>query len=241
MKQAKTQNVKIVPEHLALIPNGNRRWSKVNKLKLLIGYRKGYEKFINFCTWAKSFGVKTISIWSLSTENIKNRSKEEISILYDIYVSAATDPKMLEMLKSNNACVKIVGNMSLLPKNVQRALKLLERKTKNYKDLTINILVAYGGKDDIKYAIKKIYNHAINGKIKNITDKLITENMRTAALPEVDYIIRTSGEMRLSGFLPWQADYSELYFTKKFWPEFEKEDLREALDVYSERQRRFGK
>lgn len=230
-----------VPKHLALIPDGNRRWSNSHKLEVLNGYQKGVHKFIDFSIWAKGFGVKTLTVWALSTENIKNRSKAEISVLYHLYVNAARDPKILEKLKNNGTRVKIIGNQSLLPKRVKDALQSLERVTKEYKDFTVNLLIGYGGKDDMLHAFKKVYDYALQGKISAINESVVMENMRTASLPDVDLIIRTSGEMRLSGFLPWQSDYSELYFAKKYWPDFNKTDLKKALKVFSSRQRRFGR
>lgn len=230
-----------VPEHLALIPDGNRRWSSSHRLEIFNGYQKGVKKFIDFSIWAKEFGVKTLTVWALSTENIKNRSKAEISVLYRLYVNAARDPKILEKLRSNRARIRVIGNPNLLPKKVKEALQSLERKTMAYKDFTINLLIGYGGRDDMLHAFRKVYNHALQGKISSITESVVMENMRTASLPDVDFIIRTSGEMRLSGFLPWQSDYSELYFAKKYWPDFDKSDLEKALKVFSSRQRRFGR
>jgi undecaprenyl diphosphate synthase len=241
MVSRNSKHLSPVPRHLALIPDGNRRWSSSHRLEIFNGYQKGVKKFIDFSIWAKGFGVKTLTVWALSTENIKNRSRSEINVLYKLYVNAAKDPKILETLRENRARVRIIGNPKLLPKHVISALHSLERKTKDYKDFTINLLVGYGGKDDILYAFKRIYNYALQGKANGITENLINQSMRTASIPNVDFIIRTSGEMRLSGFLPWQSDYSELYFAKKYWPDFDKRDLERALTVFSERQRRFGK
>jgi undecaprenyl diphosphate synthase len=240
VKKAK-DSMSYVPKHLALIPDGNRRWSGSHKLQIFNGYQKGVKKFIDFSIWAKGFGVKTLTVWALSTENIKNRSKTEIGILYQLYVNAAKDPQILKTLKDNGARIKIIGNSTLLPKKVKDALQSLEIKTQNYKDFTINLLIGYGGRDDIIYAVKKMYSEAMKGKITEVNEELINESMRTSSLPDVDFIIRTSGEMRLSGFLPWQSDYSELYFAEKYWPDFNKKDLEKALKVFSERQRRFGK
>lgn len=241
MAERKTTKLRNVPEHLALIPDGNRRWSSHHRLGLLNGYKRGVQKFVEFSIWAKGFGVKTLTVWALSTENIKNRSRIEISALYNLYVKAAKDPKMLDMLTSNHARIKIIGNTGLLPRKVRDALKSLEKKTEKYKEFTINLLIGYGGKDDLLYAFRKVYDYAVNGKINNITESVINSSMRTATIPDVDFVIRTSGEMRLSGFLPWQSDYSELYFAKKYWPDFNKKDLERALRVFSDRQRRFGK
>lgn len=230
-----------VPTHLALIPDGNRRWSSSHKLQIFNGYEKGVTKFIDFSIWAKGFGVKTLTVWALSTENIKTRGKSELAVLYKLYVNAAKDPEILKTLKENNARIRIIGNSNLLPKRVTEALRSLEKKTKDYKEFTINLLIGYGGRDDLVYAFNRIRNYVLNGGSGKINESMIVNSMRTSSLPDVDFIIRTSGEMRLSGLLPWQSDYSELYFAKKYWPDFKKSDLERALKVFSERQRRFGK
>jgi undecaprenyl diphosphate synthase len=230
-----------VPNHLALIPDGNRRWSSSHKLEILNGYSKGVKKFIDFSIWAKGFGVKTLTVWALSTENIKTRGKSELAVLYKLYVNAAKDPEILETLRQNDARINVIGNSSLLPKKVTEALRSLEDKTRNYKEFTINLLIGYGGRDDMVYAFNRIRNYVMRGGSSEINENMIVNSMRTASLPDVDFIIRTSGEMRLSGLLPWQSDYSELYFAKKYWPDFKKGDLEKALKVFSERQRRFGR
>jgi undecaprenyl diphosphate synthase len=235
------KTIQTVPSHLAIIPDGNRRWSSSHRLQIFNGYQKGIKKFIDFSLWAKGFGVKTLTVWALSTENIKNRSKYEINIICTLLERWSRDPALLKKLKDNGASVKIVGNLQLLPDGVKNALLLLQKKTKTYKDFTINVLIGYGGKDDLIYAFRKVCSQMMEGKIGKITQDIITDNMRTAALPDVDYIIRTSGEERLSGFLPWQSDYSELYFANKYWPDFDKKDLEVALEVFSQRKRRFGK
>jgi undecaprenyl diphosphate synthase len=227
---------RLVPSHVALIPDGNRRWSFLHRFELFRGYDMGVKKFWDFSLWAKSFGVKTLTVWGLSTENMKCRSKGELAALYGIYVRAATDPKLLEKLKNNGAKVKIIGNLSALPIKVTRALRQLESKTKAYKDFTINLLIGYGGRDDLLYAFRRLGNSAAS-----VNEEFVRQHIRTAAVPDVDLIIRTSGEMRLSGFLPLQSGYSELYFAKKYWPDFEREDLVRALNVFAKRQRRFGK
>jgi undecaprenyl diphosphate synthase len=230
----------MIPSHLALIPDGNRRWAKEHILEVQNSYQKGINKFIDFSIWAKQFGVKTLSVWALSTDNIKNRSKLEINLLYKLYVNACRNPQILKKLQDNKSRINFIGNPNLIPKTVREALQSLEEKTKMYEEFTVNILLGYGGRDDVMHAFKNIYDLALSGKSVDITEELLAKNIRTATLPDVDFIIRTSGENRLSGFLPWQSDYSELYFAKKYWPDFEKKDLKKALKVFSERQRRFG-
>jgi undecaprenyl diphosphate synthase len=219
------------PSHIALIPDGNRRWSRSQGLSVLSGYRNGVAKFIAFSVWAKAMGVKTLTVWSLSTENIKNRSRMELSILYGLYRKAAHDPKVIALLVANRARIRFIGNMKLIPSATRSALQELETRTKAYKDLTINILIGYGGRDDLLYAASRGAR----------SEKEFGSGIRTASIPDVDLIIRTSGEHRLSGFLPWQTDYSEIYFSKKFWPDFQRRDLKRAIDSYTARERRFGK
>ncbi len=229
-----------VPNHIALIPDGNRRWSKSHRSRLYSSYNLGIEKFINFSTWAKDFGVKTLTVWALSTENISSRSKTELSILYGLYTKMANDKQIFQTLKNNGARIRVMGNLTMLPVPVRTALHGLERRTRNFKDFSINILIGYGGKDDIVHAVKRLIAEKGN-RIRSINENIIRAYLRTSSLPDADLIIRTSGERRLSGFLPWQSGYSELYFARKYWPDFNKKDLERAIRNFSTRQRRFGK
>ncbi len=240
MLARKTKRIDPVPSHLALIPDGNRRWSRSHSFSLYNGYANGIKKFMDFGVWAKSFGVKTITVWALSTENVKKRSTIELKALYQLYIKSARDPKILAELAKNKARVKIIGNMEMLPQKLREALRHIEKVTRAYSDFTINILVGYGGKEDILYAFNRLQS-AASGNARGVNAELVAEHLRTASIPNVDLVIRTSGEMRLSGFLPWQTDYSELYFAKKYWPDFEKKDLERALQTYAQRERRFGK
>ncbi len=225
-----------VPLHIAIIPDGNRRWARTNRLNLAKGYGAGINKIIDVCMCAKRQGVKTVSVWALSTENVKQRSSGELSLLYRLYTKAANDSSILKLLQENRANVRIIGNLSLLPTKLREALKRVERKTKMYKDLSINLLVSYSGRDDIEYAVKSV---AASGARANADS--IRSNLMTANVPDVDLIIRTSGERRLSGLLPWQSNYSELYFARKNWPDFGKGDLKRAIETFKKRQRRFGR
>ncbi len=224
------------PAHLAIIPDGNRRWSKQKNLNLLRGYSNGVRKFIEVSIWAKSFGVKMISLWALSTDNIRNRSRAELSTLYCLFIKATNDPDIIRMLKENNARVRVIGNTRILPKSLRAALRGLERRTRYYNSFFINILVGYGGREDIAYAANRIARNGGRFSCENIR-----ENLMSANIPDVDMIIRTSGEARLSGLLPWQGAYSELYFSNKYWPSFTKNDLKTAIASFSRRERRFGR
>ncbi|MDE1865734.1 MAG: di-trans,poly-cis-decaprenylcistransferase [Candidatus Micrarchaeota archaeon] len=220
-----------VPSHIALIPDGNRRWSRMQGLSIMNGYQNGVAKFISFSIWAKSMGVRTLTVWALSTENVRNRSRIELSTLYGLYMKAAKDPKLLALLVKNRARVRFIGDMQLIPSTLRKALTDLEERTRTYKDLTINLLIGYGGRDDLVYAASRGAS----------SEDDFSRKIRTASIPNVDLIIRTSGERRLSGFLPWQTDYSEIYFSRKFWPDFQRRDLKRAVDSYTARERRFGK
>ena len=165
----------------------------------------------------------------------------ELSILYKLYVKAANDRKLLKRLKDNGVRIKVIGNLGLLPAEARAALKSVEEKTKRYKKFTINILIAYGGKEELVYAARKIISEKIHNKIKKIDEAALQACLRTGMLPIPDLIIRTSGEFRLSGFMPWQSGYSELYFADKYWPDFKRGDLKLALEDFSKRNRRYGK
>jgi undecaprenyl diphosphate synthase len=234
---ARSRKIDPVPSHLALIPDGNRRWARSHSLALRHGYSYGIKKFMDFGMWAKSFGVKTITVWALSTENVKKRSSIELGALYRLYIKSARDPKILARLAKNRTKIRIIGDLNVLPKRLKDALCHIEKVTKEYGDLTINILVGYGGKEDLMHAVRSAQSTA-GGRID---EAFVSKHIRTASVPDVDLIIRTSGEMRLSGFLPWQTSYSELYFAKKYWPEFERHDLETALREYAYRERRFGR
>lgn len=232
-KETKEEKRLRAPAHLALIPDGNRRWSRNHRFSLVRGYKSGIEKFMSFSMWAKEFGVKTLTVWMLSTENIKSRSSMELKTLYHLYIMWARDKKTIDMLLENGARIKVIGNLGLVPKGVRDALRYIETSTKRCEDFTINLLVGYGGKDDLMYAFRNA------GKGVDSAD--FGKRIRTSSLPDVDLIIRTSGEHRLSGFLPWQSDYSELYFARKYWPDIKREDLRRAINSFSARERRFGR
>ncbi|MGC8648752.1 MAG: polyprenyl diphosphate synthase [Candidatus Micrarchaeia archaeon] len=231
----------VLPKHVALIPDGNRRWSKKNKLHIMQGYELGINKFIEFAKWSSEFGIKTISVWALSNENIKNRNKQELDVLFNLYLKAARDKKLINDLIKEKIRFNVIGDLKALPSALRLELHKIERLTRKYNDLTINMLINYSGKNDLVYAAKQISKKVKQGKIKSINDEIIRKNLMSAALSDVDLVIRTSGEIRLSGLLPWQTAYSEFYFENNYWPEFTKKDYKIAIDDYSRRQRRFGK
>ncbi len=232
-------HIRNVPKALGLIPDGNRRWARQHSLRFLSGYRLGVDKFIDFADWCKDYGVRNIAVWAFSTENFR-RALSERRILFDIYRKVATDKEILGRLHENKTRFNVVGNRLLLPKDLVESLHKVELETKDYKDRVINMLIAYGGKDDMLHAVKGVVDHAVKTGVRNVSENLFRAYMLSNQVPDMDMVIRTSGEERLSGFMPWQTEYSELYFSKKLWPDFTKKDLQNALTDYDKRQRRFG-
>jgi tritrans,polycis-undecaprenyl-diphosphate synthase [geranylgeranyl-diphosphate specific] len=226
-----------VPNHVALIPDGNRRWSRENGTKIFSAYNMGIKKFVDFSVWLKAFGVKNLTVWALSTENIARREGAELNVLYNLYVKASKDPEIMGKLDANKATIRVIGRLEMLPKRVRDALLSVERRTKDYKDFTINLLIAYGGRYDMLAAVNGVRSESAGHRV---SEEDFRSHLLTSEVPDADMIIRTSGESRLSGFLPWQSSYSELYFSKKYWPDFSRRDLARAIRSFSSRQRRFG-
>jgi undecaprenyl diphosphate synthase len=227
-----------VPRSLALIPDGNRRWAKAHRLSMMEGYDKGVKKFLDFSEWCKSYGVRNITVWALSSENIR-RSPGEVKALFGIYRRVCKDREIIERLQREGVRLNIISNKKLLPQDLNRALADLASKTRENKERVINMLIGYGGKDDLIFAAKKAVGLAKKGV--NLDANRFTECLLSNEVPDIDFIIRTSGEKRLSGFIPWQAAYSELYFSSKLWPDFSRHDLYNALSEYQSRERRFGR
>lgn len=229
---------KQVPKTLALIPDGNRRWARSHRLSILSGYDIGIKKFISFSEWCTQYGINNIAVWAFSTENFK-RDSAETSTLFSLYGKVAKDRSIIERLHRNRTRFRVIGNKSLLPPDLRKSLSRLEAETSRYKERVINMLIGYGGRDDIMHAVRSAVRNVKNAAM--VSESTIERYLISSAVPEIDLVIRTSGEKRLSGFMPWQTEYSELYFSKKLWPEFTKKDLQGALADYSRRQRRFGK
>ncbi len=227
-----------IPNSLALIPDGNRRWALSHKLSILSGYSLGVKKFIEFSDWCYSYGIRNLTVWALSSENIK-RSPNEVRTLFNIYRKAAKDKEIIAKLEERQTRLNVISNRKLLPRDLNELLCSIEKRTENNRNGVINLLLGYGGKDDILFAAKKAVGMVKKGY--RITAEAFRQSLLSYQVPEIDYIIRTSGEKRLSGFMPWQTSYSELYFSDKLWPEFTKADLRIALAEYGKRSRRFGR
>lgn len=227
---------KKIPYHIVLFPDGNRRWAKKHGLSTSQGHYQGYQNLKRFCRWCKKRGVKILTAYGFSTENW-GRPKREVNYLIKFFEKYLS--KEMKKLHQEGVKIRIIGQREKLPKSLQKVINTAEKLTKNNKDYVLNLAISYGGKWDILQAVKKIVKKNI--PLKKITEELIGEHLSTAGLAEPDLIIRAGGEKRLSNFLLWQAAYSELYFSKKLWPDFTERDLDLALDNYNRRQRRFGK
>ncbi|MBD3262977.1 di-trans,poly-cis-decaprenylcistransferase [Candidatus Woesearchaeota archaeon] len=230
-----------IPKHIGIICDGNRRFAKTLGNEVWEGHEYGADKIEEVLEWCNELGIKVLTLWLFSTENFK-RSKEEKNKLFEI--AKKTSKKFIENPRTHKLKVKlhVVGDLSLFPEDVQTEVNKAIEITNNYDGFLLNIAVGYGGKQEILEGTKRIAAQIADKQLKpeDITKKTLEANMYSRQIPNVDLVIRTSGEQRTSGFLLWKTDYAEYYFTDKFWPEFNKEDLIKALVAYNERKRRFG-
>lgn len=235
---SKIVNVENLPEHIAIIMDGNRRWAKKNNLTTPQGHKEGAENLKRISKYANKIGIKYMTVYAFSTENWK-RSKEEVAAIMKLLKFYIFD-----FFKSddNNIKVKVIGRTEDLPKDLYEEIKKVEEKTKNNTGMILNIAFNYGGRDELVTATKKIAQKVASGElnIEDINENLISDNLYTAGQPDPDLMIRTSGEERISNFLPWQISYSEFVFTEKYWPEYSEKDLLESIQIYQKRTRRFG-
>jgi len=234
---------KPVPSHVGLILDGNRRWALNKGLPPYMGHEFGAKVAEKILRWAKSLGIKTMTLYVLSTENLK-RDPVEVE-----HIISLTEEYLLRMKESrefheNRVKVKFIGKLELLPERIQKLIREVEESTKDYNSFFLNIAMAYGGRQEIVDMVKSVVRDVLEARIgvDDIDQSLITKYLYTAHLPnpEPDMIIRTSGEERLSGFLLWQSAYSELVFFDVYWPDFRKIDLMRAIRIYQRRSRRFG-
>jgi len=220
--------------HLVLFPDGNGHWARKGNMPSVLAYKKGYENLVDFCYWCKDRGVKMLTVFGFTTENWK-RAPKAVDFLMDLLENIMISN--IEKYLKNKAWqelgirVRILGQKERLPKSLQKLVAKAEELTKNNNKLFLNLAISYGGKWDILQAVKKIVEQKISAE--KIDEKLFESNLSTAGLPNPDLIIRTGGHQRLSNFALWQSAYTELYFSKKDWPEFTEKDLDDALEYFS--------
>jgi undecaprenyl diphosphate synthase len=223
------------PEHLGIIPDGNRRWAEQNGLPVIEGHRRGYRTFRKIAPAAMDMGVKYVSAFGFSTENWE-RSEEEVTGLMSLLKWIAK--KEVRSLDRENIRVRFAGSEEGLDSEIVGALRAAEEKTETNTRGQLILCINYGGQQEIVDAVRAIASEGLDPG--QIDKKTIAEHMYVPDLPPVDLLIRTSGEQRMSNFMPWQASYAELMFPDKLWPDFTPEDLAGCINEFSERQRRFG-
>ncbi len=232
-----------MPEHIAIILDGNRRWASEKALNPWVGHHFGAEKIRNLLDWCLDLKVKSITLYAFSTENFQ-RPKYEVEEIMKIAEEKLQEVLADERIHRNKVRVKVIGRRNLLLPSLQRLIREVENATRNYNEHFLNIALAYGGRAEIVDAAKKIAQKIEDGALSSdvINEQVFEDHLYTAHLPkqDPDLVIRTSGEERLSGFLLWQAAYSELCFLDVYWPSFRRIDLLRAVRTYQKRKRRFG-
>lgn len=228
-----------MPKHIAIIMDGNRRWAKERNLETRLGHKEGAETLKKIAKYANKIGIKYLTVYAFSTENWK-RTKEEVGALMGLlqmYVNDFLNDKELENIKIN-----ILGDVSKLESGLQKSIQKAIDRTKDYTGMTLNVAFNYGGRDEITKAIQKIATKVQNNEIaiQDIDEQYVSENLYTKGQLEPDLLIRTGGEQRVSNFLLWQLAYTEFLFIDKYWPDFSRADLDEAIKVFETRNRKFG-
>jgi len=240
MQRVKKQEPKSIPEHVAIIMDGNGRWANRQGLARIEGHRVGADRLEEVMKAAQEAGVRYLTLYAFSKENWQ-RPKEEVAFLMQL-LSTYLDRKLPE-LKENNIVFNTIGDISDMPAEVQSKIERNMRETKDHTGLTVTFAFSYSSRYEITQACRRIAEEAARGDLdpRAITEDMISQRLYTANLPDPDLLIRTSGEMRISNFLLWQISYAELYVTKTCWPEFNREEFFKALREYQKRERRFGK
>ena len=229
-----------IPQHLAIIMDGNGRWAKNKGKNRLFGHTKGVKAVQEVVEECAVLKIKYLTLYAFSTENW-NRPEEEIGVLMKLLLSSLKSE--FEKLLKNRIKLNVIGNTDQLPLSVQKELDYVIKQTENNSEMTLTLALSYGGREEIESAIKQLAVKVKNNIIspEKIDQSIINEHLYTQNLPDVDLLIRTSGEKRISNFLLWQIAYAELYFSKVLWPDFTKKHLHKALTSYQKRERRFGK
>lgn len=232
-----------LPQHVAIIMDGNRRFAWTRALPTSVGHRKGKEKLEEVMDWVLDLGIPYLTVYALSTENMATRTPDELDQLYDLYIEGLTDISEDDRIHDNHVRVHVVGRRELLPQRVVDAIDAAEARTAAYDRFTFTVCIAYGSREEILAAIRDIAHEHASGNLdlQDIDETQVSTRLYTKGLPDPDLVIRTSGEERISNFLLWQLAYAELYFTDVFWPSFGYQDFLRAIHAYQLRQRRYGK
>ncbi len=229
----KTEN-RVLPTHIGIIMDGNGRWAKKHHLPRTAGHVSGSSNFKTIARYCNKIGLKYLTVYAFSTENWK-RPDEEVKNLMNILRDYLKDAKNF---KDENIKVKFIGNLSALDKDIQDLIEYNERESANATGMQLNIALNYGGRDEIANAVKQIISEGIPADM--ITEQTVSDHLYTKGIPDPDFIIRPSGEYRLSNFMIWQSAYAEYWFSDILWPDFSPKHLEQAIDDYNHRNRRFG-
>ena len=224
-----------IPQHVAIILDGNGRWAKAKGMPRNYGHVQGAKNVERICEDAYHMGIKYLTVYAFSTENWR-RSRDEVDALMTLlrnYMKTC-----VKTAKKNHMRVRVIGDKTGLAKDIQDSIANLERESRNQDGLNFTIAINYGSRDEIYRAVKKIAEEGI--RPEEITEEVISAHLDTAGIPDPDLLIRTSGEQRLSNYLMWQLAYTEFYFTDLPWPDFSKEELSKAIEKYNQRERRYG-
>lgn len=226
-----------VPEHIAIIMDGNRRWARARGLPDIKGHEEGSKALENLIQPAAKLGVKTLTVYALSTENIKERAKREVSGLFQLLQISFRSK--VRRLMEKGVRVDVLGELEGLPKSIRKIIEEVRKMYIKNESITVNLALNYGGKKELIEAVKNLVKEGI--EVEKLNDEIISKHLYTANQPDPELVIRTGGRIRLSNFLLWQTAYSELYFTKKLWPDFNDRELKKAISWYQRQQRNFGK
>ncbi len=233
----------VMPRHIGIIPDGNRRWASMNRLPAWLGHREGYRRIRETLEWLWDLGVETVTIYTMSTENCLYRSPEERKRLFEL-----AERGLREILEDRDAekrglRVKVIGRLDLAPPHIVELARQVEEETGRRNGPLLYVALCYGGRQEILDAVRRIAEEVRQGRLspEDIDEEVFRKRLYTSEAPDPDLIIRTSGEERISNFLLWQSAYSELYFCEAYWPEFRRIDLWRAIRSYQRRQRRFGR
>lgn len=228
-----------VPEHVAIILDGNRRWAKKRFLPSKAGHAAGSRAVEQICEDAWNLGIKYLTVYAFSTENWK-RSGDEVAALMKLLRQYLKD--CIKRSMKNNMCVRVIGDITVLDEDLKNSIRELEEISKDNTGLHFQVALNYGSRDEMLRAMRNMSDDIAAGKYRTeeISEEVFTSYLDTNGIPDPDLLIRTSGEERLSNFLLWQLAYTEFYFTDVLWPDFNKKELQKAIDYYSRRDRRFG-
>lgn len=234
-----TETIISIPQHIAIIMDGNGRWAQQQGKRRVAGHKAGVESVRSAVSCARKLGVKALTLFAFSSENWQ-RPEKEVSVLMDLFMFVLT--REVKRLHKNNIKFQVIGDVSRFSDKLQQKIIEAENLTKKNTDMVLSVAANYGGRWDITNAAKQLAKQVKNDQLSldDINEKTLNQHTSLAQLPELDLLIRTGGDYRISNFLLWQAAYAELYFTDILWPDFDEEQLKKAISIFNQRERRFG-